>query len=184
MPGFEVRWSHLESRTPQARPFGVLFRDDAGGALGGLTVDGADLLFYEQFRAAVLRLLGVLFNDARADPAADVQNAWLDVLSELLSAATITSIEPVDAQDERFGVHHRFAVNVDGVAEPALLDAELLLDYQLCQAAIAHQTGRLLRDREVEAVADPQSRRRFWVSRLRGLLRPPRRPGMNAQAWG
>jgi hypothetical protein len=183
VPRFEIRWSHLESRTPQARPFGVLFRGDGGRILGGLTVDGADLLFYEQFRTAVLRLLGVLFTEPAADSAADAQSAWLDVLSDALPPARIDRVEPVDVQDERFGVHHRFALRLEDVAEPALLDAELLLDYQLCQAAIAHQSGRLLRDREVESVADTQERRRLWVTRLRGLMQPPPRPDLDAAVW-
>lgn len=167
---YEIRWSQLEARKPYARPFGVLFADDKGLPTVGLAVDGADLLFYEQFRLAVLTMLGEIFNEPRAEASEDVQRAWLDVISELLPVATVESITPIDAQDELRGLHYRFVVRVVGVADPAQLEAEQVLDYQLFQAIVAHQTGRVLRDAGVESVADPAARRRLWAQRVQALL--------------
>jgi len=169
---FEIRWSQLEARKPYARPFGVLFAEDTGPSTVGLAVDGADLLFYEQFRIAVLTMLGEIFSEPRAEASEDVQRAWLDVISELLPDATVESITPIDAQDELRGMHYRFVARVVGVDDPARLEAVQLLDYQLFQAIVAHQTGRLFRDAGVESVVDPVARRRLWTQRLQGLLRP------------
>jgi hypothetical protein len=172
MSRFTVRWSHLESRRPGARPFGVLFEDDIGGSAAGLTVDGADLLYYEQFRSAVLAMLGVVFRDTAVEASDDAQRAWLDLLTTAIPPAVLEAIALTDAQDASRGVHHLFTAVLAG--EPRLtadgLEAGQVLDYQQLQAAIAHQTGRLLRDTDVEAVADEQERRRAWATRVAGLL--------------
>jgi len=172
-PRFRIRWSQLEAAKPLARPFGVLFHDDAGADCGGLAVSGEDLLFYSQFRVAVLQMLGLLFAEPRAEAADDVQRAWLDVLAEHLPAAVVTAIEPVDVHDPLYGRQHAFAVHLEEVAEEATpkLSAAVLLDYQLCQAALAHQSGRLLRVPWVEAEAEPPGRSAAWVEALRGWLR-------------
>jgi hypothetical protein len=167
---YEIRWSQLEARKPYARPFGVFFADDKGLSPVGLAVDGADLLFYEQFRVAVLAMLGEIFSEPRAEASEDVQRAWLDVISELLPDAALESITPIDAQDELRGMHYRFVVRLVGVDDPARLEAEQVLDYQLFQAIVAHQTGRVLRDPGVEGVADSAARRRLWAQRVHGLL--------------
>ena len=172
MARFEVRWSRLESRTPGARPFGVTFREQLGGSAPGLTMDGADLIFYEQFRAAVLTMLGLVYTEPRAEAGDDVQRAWLDVLSEELPLAALREIVVTDAQDESLGVHHRFAAVLR--AHPPLqadgLAAEQVLDYQLLQAAVAHQTGHLLRDSHVESIDDPDQRRHAWARKVASLL--------------
>jgi len=172
MARFAVRWSHLESRTPGARPFGVTFREPVGGSAPGLTVDGSDLLFYEQFRAAVLAMLGIVYSEPRAEASDDVQRAWLDLLSEELPLAGLRELRAVDAQDEVRGVHHVFTAVLGG--EPPAgaegLEAEQVLDYQLLQAAVAHQTGRLLRDSHIEAITDAALRRRAWAHKVAALL--------------
>ena len=172
MARFEVRWSHLESRTPGARPFGVTFREPVGSA-PGLTVDGGDLLFYEQFRAAVLALLGIVYTEPRVEAEDDVQRAWLDVLSEELPLTGLRELRVTDAQDESRGIHHRFTAVLGGEppAQAEGLEAEQVLDYQLLQAAIAHQTGRLLRDSFIETIADAAVRRRAWAHKVATLLR-------------
>ena len=173
MARFEVRWSHLESRTPGARPFGVIFREPMGGSAAGLTVDGADLLFYEQFRSAVLALLGTVYTEPRVETADDVQRAWLDVLSEELPLASLRELRVTDAQDESRGIHHRFTAVVSGEpwAHAEGLEADQVLDYQMLQAAIAHQTGRLLRYSHIETIADPALRRRAWAQKVAPLLK-------------
>ena len=173
MARFEVRWSQLESRTAGARPFGIIFREPLGGSAPGLTVDGADLLFYEQFRSAVLTMLGVVYTEPQVEDSADVQRAWLDVLAGVLPPAAVRELRVTDAQDDRLGVHHRFTAVVSG-EPPAQADglvAEQVLDYQLLQAAVAHQTGRLVRVGHVEAIADPAVRRHAWARTVAGLLR-------------
>jgi len=167
---YQIRWSQLESRKPYARPFGVLFFDDQGRDLPSVAVGGADLLFYEQFRAVVLSFLGEVFAEPRAETADDVQRAWLDVLSELLPRADVEAISAVPAQDADRGVHHVFDVALAGSAEATRLEAEEVLDYQVFQAAVAHQTGRLFRDPDIEATSDAGERRRLWASRVSGLL--------------
>lgn len=170
----ELRWSALESRTPMARPLGLILRDD-GAPPRGLTLTGPDLLFRGAFRAAVLEMLGELLEDPDIDGAPDPQLAWLDRLAGLLPAGEIEAVEPVDHQDPHYGMQYRFAVQLcdSGQDPPALVDAGTLLDYQLLQATLAHQTGRLWRRPDIEAVADPSARRAAWAAALRPLLRPP-----------
>jgi hypothetical protein len=167
---FRIRWSQLESQKPFARPLGVLFFDDQGRSLPSVAVSGADLLFYEQFRAEVLSLLGEVFTEPSAETAGDTQRAWLDLLSELLPSADVEGIVPVPVQDADRGVHHVFAITLAGGAERPMLEAEQVLDYQEFQAAVAHQSGRLFRDHEVEAVEDHGARRRLWSTRVSALL--------------
>ena len=170
---YELRWSALEARTPMARPFGLLLRDP-GAPPRGLTLTGADLLFRGAFRASVLEMLGELVDDPTIDAAADPQLAWLDRLATLLPAAEVEAVEPVDHQDPRYGMQYRFAVRLSGAEGPApLVDAGCLLDYQLLQAALAHQSGSLWRLPAVERIADATARQVAWAARLRALLRSP-----------
>jgi hypothetical protein len=170
---FEVRWSALESRKPYARPFGVVFADP-GRPPRGLTLTGADLLFYGGFRIAVLEMLGELVDDATAEASPDPQRAWLDRLAGLLPPASLEAVIPVDHQDERYGMQHRFLLRLDGASgPPPVAEAAVLLDYQLVQATVAHQSGALLRLPAVEAVDDPAARRAAWLAVLRPLLSAP-----------
>ena len=167
----ELRWSALESRKPHARPFGVVFVQP-GRPPRGLTLTGAELLFYGAFRTAVLEMLGELVDDPDAESAPDPQRAWLDRLAPLLPAAALSSVVPVDHQDERYGMQYRFALRLSGgTGEAPLVDAGTLLDYQLLQAVVAHQTGALLRVAAVEEVEDAAARRAAWIAVLRPLLR-------------
>lgn len=168
----ELRWSALESRKVQARPFGVVFVEP-GRPPRGLTLTGAELLFYGAFRTAVLEMLGELVDDPDAETAPDPQRAWLDRLARLLPRATLEAVAPVDHQDELYGMQYRFALTIAGAAgEPPVVDAGTLLDYQLLQAVVAHQTGALLRVAAVESIEDPALRRAAWIDAIRPLLHP------------
>ncbi|HET9051424.1 MAG TPA: hypothetical protein VFO60_06945 [Candidatus Dormibacteraeota bacterium] len=174
MPDLELRWSSLESRKPHARPFGVLFREP-GRPPRGLTLTGPELLFYGAFRTAALEMLGELVDDPAAEAAGDPQRAWLDRLAELLPPATVVAIVPVDHQDPMYGMQYRFEVRLAGPGaggEPALADAGTLLDYQLLQATVAHQTGALVRLGEIEAIGEAGARRAAWIALVRTLLSP------------
>jgi hypothetical protein len=171
MPDLSVRWSETEARKPYARPFMVTFLDDDGGALGSIAVSGADLLYYRQFQAAVLGLAGELFSDAAVDVAADPQRVWLDRVARLLPDAGLAGVTPCSSFDEHEG--RRFMFSVVCGAGSARVDAPSLLEYQEFQAVIAHQTGCLFRDPDVEAVEDPQARQAAWIAGLRGRTARP-----------
>ena len=163
----------LESRTPYARPFGVLFREP-GRPPRGLTLTGAELLFYGAFRTAVLEMLGEIVDDAAAEAAEDPQRAWLDGLAALLPSGTLKAVVPVDHQDPRYGMQYRFEVHLaNGQGDPALADAGTVLDYQQLQAVVAHQTGALVRLPEIESIGDAGVRRAAWIAVVRRLLRAP-----------
>src|SRR5438309_9169177 len=84
MPSLHIRWSEHEAQKPYARPFGVSFLADDGESVGGVAVNGSDLLYYRQFQAVVLQLAGELFIDEDVNAAQDPQRAWLDVVGAAL----------------------------------------------------------------------------------------------------
>jgi hypothetical protein len=183
MPHLSLRWSEHEARKPYARPFGVGFAADDGSSLGAIAVSGADLLYYRQFQVAVLTLGGELFLDPAIDSQADPQRAWLDRLTELLPAAGGLRLRPVSSFDHERGRIFHIEADLDGRQAAASLEAAVVFEYQDLQAALAHQTGSLFRDRAVEAVADPAARQAAWLEALAGLVeRPPEQEAMTV-AW-
>jgi len=182
MPRLGIRWSEHEAVKPYARPFGVSFIDDDETVLGGVAVSGADLLYYRQFKVAVLALAGELFGDVGVDPAPDPQRAWLDRIAELLPNAGDLEIAPESTFDPNAGRVFRFSVLRDG-HPVATVDAPTLLEYQDFQAVIAHQTGRLFREPGVEEVEEPRPRQVAWEQTLRRLMRRPERSDAIAEVW-
>ncbi|HYA00454.1 MAG TPA: hypothetical protein VEK76_08900 [Candidatus Binatia bacterium] len=183
MPEISIRWSEHEARKPYARPFMVAFHDDAGEWLGAVALSGADLLYYRQFQAAVLALSGELFADDATETAPDPQRAWLDRLAPLLPGMDELRMRPVSSFDhDRGRVFHVEAAR-PGTGEPARLDAPAVLEYQELQAALAHQTGRLYRNPEIEAVADPAERHRAWLSFLASALARPEEGEAMTVTW-
>jgi hypothetical protein len=63
------------------------------------------------------------------------------------------------------------------------VEAAAILEYQDLQAALAHRSGALYRDRDLEAVADPSDRHRAWVAVLAGMLLRPGEDEAMAAAW-
>src|SRR5438128_2375784 len=110
MPDLMLRWSEAEASKPYARPFMVSFTDDTGAALGSVAMDGADLLYYRQFQAAVLALAGELFVDADVESAADPQRAWLDRIGRALPDAGQATVTPVSSFDTHEGRRFGFVV--------------------------------------------------------------------------
>jgi hypothetical protein len=51
------------------------------------------------------------------------------------------------------------------------------------QAGLAHQTGRLYRNRAIESIVDPESRQRAWLAVLCGLLDRPSEDEAMASDW-
>lgn len=187
MPGFSIRWSALEARKPYASPFGVMFVDDAGNGLGGIAVNGQDLLYYSQFQQAVLRLAGELFSVDEVDAAPDPQRAWLDRLGSQLPGLSAVVVRPESYFDEN-AHERRFRFLVSGEATADLgaetfVAAATLSDYQELQAALAHLTGHLYRDPVIEAVADPGLRRLEWTAALRRLVQRPGADDRLAEDW-
>lgn len=182
MPELRVRWSESEARKPYARPFMVTFAGGDGDSVGSIAVNGADLLYYHQFQGAVLTLCGELFADPEAEASADPQRLWLDRLATLLPALAEVRVTPHSLFDERQGRQFRCTVRGE-VGPTATVEAQALLEYQEFQAVLAHQTGCLFRDAQVEAVEDPQARRGAWMHRLqRVVARPDASEAMSA-AW-
>jgi hypothetical protein len=182
VPRLQVRWSEHEARKPYARPFGVTFVDDSGTSLGGVAVSGADLLYYQQFKGAVLALTGEIFGDAVVDAAADQQRAWLDVITLLTPAAGELTVAPASNFDSEHGRIFRFTVARDG-AQIGSVDAATLLEYQEFQAAVAHQSGLLYRAPDVEAVEGATERHLAWERALRHLVSRPESSEAMAESW-
>ena len=182
MPRLQIRWSEHEASKPYARPFGVSFLDDDGGAVGGVAVSGADLLYYRQFKAAVLALGGELFGETGVDAADDQQRAWLDVVGSIIPTVLDLHVVPASTFDPDRGRIFRFDVTRDG-ARVAAVDAATLLDYQEFQAAVAHQSGLLFRAQDVEAERDPRGREAAWERTLRTVVARPHPNDAMAEHW-
>ena len=183
MPDFAIRWSELEARKPYASPFGVTFLDDSGASCGSLAVNGPDLVYYRQFQQAVLRLGGELFRHAAVEADADPQRRWLDLLTGRLPAAVVRAVTPGSVFDERARDRRfRFTVRLDPPHE-VLVDAGVLADYQELQAMLAHHSGRLLRDVDVEAVEGVEERRTAWIAALERVLGRPSADDAMSAAW-
>ncbi len=63
------------------------------------------------------------------------------------------------------------------------MDGPTLLEYQDFQAALAHQTGRLLRVEAVEAIEDDAPRRRAWMRWLGDAVERPGPDEAMTAAW-
>ena len=182
MPSLRLRWSESEARKPYARPFMVTFSGDDGSDVGSVALNGADLLYYTQFQAAVLALAGELFVDMAIEASADPQRAWLDRVAGLVPAVGEITITPRSTFDEHQGRVFRLVITTsDG--RTAVVDASGLLEYQELQAVLAHQTGCLYRDLAIEAVEDIAARRRAWMGALRLLVQRPDPDEAMNEAW-
>lgn len=176
-----LRWSEHEARKPYARPFMVTFVAPDGEELGSVAVSGADLLYRRQFSVAVAALAGELFLLDAVDSDADPQRAWLDVLEALMPATPPLRVTPRSTFDHERGRVFGFEVRGAGVA--ALVDAAALLEYQEMQAALAHQSGHLLRVPEVEAVEAHAGRQTAWAAWLAGVVARPDGDEAMAPRW-
>ena len=183
MADLALRWSAIEASKPYASPFGVTFLGDDRAMLGGIAVNGPDLLYYRQFQQAVLRLAGELFAMDAVDASDDPQRAWLDLLGTKMTALDPLALRPESFVDE--SAHERrfrFVLQPPGGAECRIASA-VLVDYQELQAALAHLTGRLYRNREVEGVQDPEQRRTTWHRALRAMVQRPSADDRITEAW-
>jgi hypothetical protein len=167
-----LRWSEHEARKPYARPFMASFVDDRDNDLGSVALNGPDLLYWRQFGAAVAALSGELFILDSIDSAADPQRAWLETLTPLLPAASDIHVTPRSTFDHERGRVFGFVVASAGGMD-AVVESPTLLEYQDFQAALVHQTGRLLRVASVEDVDEAAPRRRAWMGWLRDVVARP-----------
>ena len=181
MASLRIRWSESEARKPYARPFMVTFAAGDGADVGSVAVSGADLLYYSQFQAAVLALTGELFTDFAVEAAPDPQGAWLDSLAALLPALPEITVTPASSFDEHHGRVFRFTVSAGG--STATVDAAGLLEYQEFQALLAHQTGRIYRYLDIEAIADAGARRTAWNAALTRLVSRPAPGEAMSEVW-
>ncbi len=177
-----LRWSEHEARKPYARPFMVSFVDDQGNDLGSVALNGADLLYWRQFGAAIAALSGELFILDAVDSAPDPQRAWLETLTPLLPVATAITVTPRSTFDHERGRVFGFVVTATDAAD-AVVDAPTLLEYQDFQAALVHQTGRLLRVATVEEIDEAAPRRRAWMQWLRDVVARPSADEAMTATW-
>jgi hypothetical protein len=182
VPTLRLRWSEHEAVKPYARPFMVTFLDDDEQLLGSVAVNGSDLLYQRQFLVAVATMGGEMFTLPAVDDDADPQRAWLDHLSPLLPARDVITIRPRSTFDADSGRVFGFIVECEGGGR-AVVDAGTLYEYQDFQAALAHQTGGLLRVAEVEAAADARPRQRAWGAWLRRSVERPVPEEAMAPSW-
>lgn len=182
MAEFSIRWSALEARKPYASPFGVLFADDDGAGIGGIAVNGPDLTYYRQFQGAVLRLAGEVFSVAEVDASPDPQRAWLDVLATKLPHLDSLQLQGASFYDDQ-SQERRFRFSVLGVSTETYVGAGVVADYQELQAALAHLTGHLYRNAEIEAIEDAERRRSAWVQALRAIVRRPDAGDRISEEW-
>lgn len=183
MPAISVRWSEQEARKPYARPFMVSFAGDDGEVIGSVAVSGADLLYHRQFQVAVLALAGELFVDGSLAEEPDAQAAWLERLSALLPAVDDLELRPVSTFDHDRGRVFHVEARVPGCPAPARVEAPAVLEYQELQATLAHQTGRLYRNRALEGIVEPEERQRAWLDLLGELLQRPGEDEAMAGTW-
>ena len=169
MAEFSIRWSALEARKPYASPFGVLFADDHGMDIGGIAVNGPDLVYYRQFQGAVLRLAGEVFSIADVDASSDPQRAWLDVLARKMPRLQALELRGASFYDDQ-ARERRFRFSVVGVDTESHVGAPVVADYQELQAALAHLTGHLYRNPEIESIENAERRRSAWMLALRAIL--------------
>ncbi|MBV8529139.1 MAG: hypothetical protein JOZ75_12565, partial [Candidatus Dormibacteraeota bacterium] len=148
MADFSIRWSALEARKPYASPFGVIFTDDDGVGIGGIAVNGPDLVYYRQFQSAVLRLAGEVFSVTAVEASPDPQRAWLDVLANKMPELQPLRLQGASFYDEQ-ARERRFRFSVSGSDTECHVGAPAVADYQELQAALAHLTGRLFRNTEI-----------------------------------
>jgi len=184
MPSLAVRWSEHEATKAYARPFAVTFIDENDAPLGAIAVSGRDLLYYRQFQIAVLALAGELYQDPAPDAAADdAQRGWLDRLDGLLPVAENVRLRPVSTFDHERGRVFHVNVEIDGTAGIAVLEPATLLEYQEFQAGLAHRTGRLYRNHEVESFSQADDRQAAWVGCLSGLMLRPSAAEALSEHW-
>ena len=145
-------------------------------------VSGVDLLYYRQFKNAVLALTGEMFADESVDGSPDQQRAWLDLLAQLIPSAGELHVTPASSFDSEQGRVFQFRVKRAGT-QIAALDASSLLEYQDFQGVVAHQSGLLYRLPEVEAVDDHGQRQREWERRLRSIVSRPDPSEAIAESW-
>lgn len=182
MAEFSVRWSALEARKPYASPFGVMFVDDDGLDIGGIAVNGPDLAYYRQFQGAVLRLAGEVFTIADVDASPDPQRAWLDVLASKMPALHALQLQAASYYDEQ-ARERRFRFSVVGADTETHVGAPVVVDYQELQAVVAHLTGHLYRNADIESIADAEQRRSAWMRALRAIVLRPDADDRIAEAW-
>jgi hypothetical protein len=182
MPSMRIRWSESEARKPYARPFMVTFVGDDGSDVGSVALNGADLLYYTHFQAAVLSLAGELFVDTAVEASADPQRAWLDRIAQLMPALGEITIIPKSAFDDHTGRVFRLVIRAAG-GQTANVDAAGLLEYQDLQAVLAHQTGCLFRDQAIEDIEEAAARRRAWIGALRLRVRRPDAGEAMSETW-
>lgn len=172
----------LEARKPYASPFGVMFVDGDGAGIGGIAVNGPDLVYYRQFQGAVLRLTGEVFSVAAIDASPDPQRAWLDLL-----ASRIPDLQPLRLQGASFydeqARERRFRFSVLGLDGECHVGAPVVADYQELQAALAHLTGRLYRNSDIESIEDAEQRRSAWMTALRTIVIRPDADDRIAEDW-
>jgi hypothetical protein len=158
----KVRWSEHEARKDYARPFGVGFLDDNGDQITAIAVNGRELLYYRDFQAAVLTLLGELFLHPDVEAGDQPQVAWLEIVASLLPAFE----EPSLAATSTFDNYEGRTVQVDVRSRGETLTtvaAAAVFDFQEFQAVVAHQSGHLLRLPDIESVTDDLTRSRAWT---------------------
>lgn len=182
MASLRLRWSEQEARKSYARPFMVTFLDDDGRDAGSIAVNGADLLYRRQFGAAVASLSGELFVNNAVDTSADPQRAWLETLEALLPPAGEITVSPRSTFDHEHGRVFGFEVSSAG-SVVAIVDAHTLLEYQDFQAALAHQSGRLLRVVAVESTDDPAARQHVWLAWLTDVVARPAPEDAMTPTW-
>src|ERR1700688_1336663 len=136
MPSMRIRWSEQEARKPYARPFMVTFAGDDDTDVGSVALNGADLLYYTQFQAAVLSLAGELFVEPAVESSSDPQRSWLDRIAGLMPALTLLGITPRSTFDDTQGRVFRLVIKADG-GQAAIVDASGLLEDQELQAGLA-----------------------------------------------
>ncbi|HSP64930.1 MAG TPA: hypothetical protein VLO10_01950, partial [Candidatus Deferrimicrobium sp.] len=149
---------------------------------GSVALNGPDLLYWRQFGVAVAALSGELFALDDVDTAPDPQRAWLETLTPLLPGAGSMRITPRSTFDHERGRVFGFVVSGAGTLE-AVVDGPTLLEYQEFQAALVHQTGRLLRVASVERCDEAGPRRHAWMAWLRGVVERPGADEAMAAVW-
>ncbi|MGC8461826.1 MAG: hypothetical protein ACP5OR_08325 [Candidatus Dormibacteria bacterium] len=178
-----VRWSEHEAMKPYARPFGVTVLFRKAPVTGMVALNGRELVYFHAFQEALLALGGVLLPTHLVGEGGACQQAWLDIVGSAIPVIHELVITPHSRFNHEEGRMFVFALSFPQHYQVIEVQHSQLLEYQELQCIIAHRTGMLLRNEDVEQAPTTEDTRLKWEEYCRGVLVPPDQDEAMAEKW-